>query len=165
MDPALYMARVIHADLTLADASAWHWWLAVSPGDYKDGLVYVDGDTTGGRVHESKMLWTLGNYSRFVRPGMRRIEVARSDGKSPEEAIQGVLVSAYVDPGSGREVVVFVNQLRAEVPVRVNAPGARTLRAYLTSAAPGDDLRFTGEQAAGVELQLPPRSVLTAVLE
>jgi O-glycosyl hydrolase len=165
IDPALYMARVIHADLTLADASAWHWWLAASSGDYKDGLVYVDRDTTDGRVFDSKMLWALGNYSRFVRPGMRRIEVERSDGKTAAEAIEGVLVSAYRDPASGREVVVLVNQLRQEVPVRLHAPGARLLRTYLTSAAPGDDLRSTGEQPASRELLLPPRSLLTAVLE
>jgi O-glycosyl hydrolase len=165
IDPALYLARVIHADLTLADASAWHWWLAVSPGDYKDGLVYIDPDTTGGRVYESKMLWALGNYSRFVRPGMRRIEVARSDGKSPGEAIRGVLVSAYLEPASGREVVVFVNQRHEEVPVRLNAPGMGVLRAYVTSGEPGDDLRFTGERPARRALRLPPRSVLTAVLE
>ena len=36
---ALYMARVIHYDLTLAHASSWQWWLAISPYDYKDGLV------------------------------------------------------------------------------------------------------------------------------
>ena len=39
MDAALYMARVMHYDLTLANASAWYWWLAVSLYDYKDGLV------------------------------------------------------------------------------------------------------------------------------
>jgi O-glycosyl hydrolase len=165
IDPALYMARVIHADLTLADASAWHWWLAVSSGNYKDGLVYIDRDTTDGRIFESKMLWALGNYSRFVRPGMRRIEVQRSDGKTTEEAIEGVLVSAYRDPATGQEVVVLVNQLRNAVPVRLHAPAARRLRAYLTSAAPGDDLRPTGEQPASRELLLPPRSLLTAVLE
>lgn len=42
MDAALYMARVIHTDLTVANAAAWQWWLAVSPYDYKDGLIYVD---------------------------------------------------------------------------------------------------------------------------
>ncbi len=33
------MARVIHYDLTVGGASSWQWWLAVSPYDYKDGLV------------------------------------------------------------------------------------------------------------------------------
>ncbi len=69
IDPALYVARVIQADLTLAWASAWHWWLAVSPYDYKDGLVYIDRDKDGGAVYDSKMLWALGNFSRFIRPG------------------------------------------------------------------------------------------------
>lgn len=165
IDPALYVARVIHADLTLADASAWHWWLAIGTGDYKDGLLYIDRDTADGRIYESKMLWALGNYSRFIRPGMRRIEVSRSDGKSPAESVRGVLVSAYLDPTSGRKVVVLVNQLHAEVPVRLKASGASILRSYLTSAAPGDDLRFTGQQPASRLLSLPPRSLVTAVLE
>lgn len=165
IDPALYVARVVHADLTLADASAWHWWLAIGTGDYKDGLLYIDRDTTDGQIYESKMLWALGNYSRFIRPGMRRIEVSRSDGKSPGEAIQGVLVSAYVDPATGREVAVLVNQLHEEVPVHLKAPGSRILRSYLTSAAPGDDLRFIGERPASSVLRLPPRSLVTAVLD
>ncbi|MFW6290217.1 MAG: glycoside hydrolase, partial [Mariniphaga sp.] len=55
MQTALFVANVIHADLTIAMASAWHWWLAVSPYDYKDGLVYIDKNETGGNIYESKL--------------------------------------------------------------------------------------------------------------
>ena len=33
------LARIIHLDLTLCGVSAWQWWTAVSPVDYKDGLI------------------------------------------------------------------------------------------------------------------------------
>ena len=48
MKPALYLARTIHADLAVANAAAWQWWLAISPYDYKDGLVYIDKNKTDG---------------------------------------------------------------------------------------------------------------------
>jgi len=35
-------ARVMHYDLTVANLSACQWWTAVSPEDYKDGLIYTD---------------------------------------------------------------------------------------------------------------------------
>jgi hypothetical protein len=72
IDPALYMAKVIHNDLVNANASAWHWWIAISPYNYKDGLVYIDKNKTDGDFKSSKMLWALGNYSRFIRPGAVR---------------------------------------------------------------------------------------------
>ena len=86
INSALYIARVIHTDLAIGNASSWQWWLGVSPSDYKDGLVYVT-DVNGnmgelpatkndGLVFKSKMLWALGNYSRFVRPGMIRVDAS-----------------------------------------------------------------------------------------
>ena len=71
MDAAIYMAKVIHADLTIANASAWHWWLAISKYNYKDGLIYVENRPEGG-YEDSKSLWVLGNYSRFIRPGAKK---------------------------------------------------------------------------------------------
>ena len=48
MPMALDVARLIHADLALGNASAWQWWLAVSTGNYKDGLLYTDYRRPGG---------------------------------------------------------------------------------------------------------------------
>ena len=70
MDTALRVARVIDCDLTLANASAWQWWLAVANEDFKSGLIYTDYRKPGDpeNILESKTLWVLGNYSRFIRP-------------------------------------------------------------------------------------------------
>jgi hypothetical protein len=98
MDAALYVAKAIHEDLVFANASAWQWWLALSPYNYKDGLIYVDKNKTNGNYYGSKILWALGNYSAFIRPGMKRIEAATSS--------KDLFVSAY--KGSDNKIVVVV---------------------------------------------------------
>jgi hypothetical protein len=42
INPALYIAKVIQEDLVYANSAVWQWWIAISPYDYKDGLVYID---------------------------------------------------------------------------------------------------------------------------
>jgi hypothetical protein len=100
IDAALYVAKVIHEDLVFANASAWQWWLSTSPYNYKDGLIYIDKNKTDGSYYDSKMLWAFGNYSAFVRPGMKRIEASVTN--------DGLLVSAYKDNNS-KTVIVVVN--------------------------------------------------------
>lgn len=85
MDAALYMARVMHYELTLAGASAWQWWLGVSPYDYNDGLIYIDHDQYDGEINESKKLWMMGNFSRFIRPGAVRLNVVTDDNLNEED--------------------------------------------------------------------------------
>lgn len=115
MTTALYVARVIHADLTLANATSWQWWLALSPSNYKDGLIYVENNgkmgenpanAQDGDILTSKTLWTLGNYARFVRPGMVRIALQTS---TDEKAANAPLVSAFRTADTKQLVLVVVN--------------------------------------------------------
>ena len=78
INTALDVARIIHLDLAVAGASAWQWWTSFSPENYKDGLIHTDWKKPGDKenVLPAKLLWALGHYSRFVRPGMRRVELA-----------------------------------------------------------------------------------------
>jgi chloramphenicol 3-O-phosphotransferase len=75
MDSALTLARTVHSDLTLAGVRAWQYWIAVSRYDYHDGLLYTDyvGPGDEESIQQTQRLWALGNYSRFLRPGARRI--------------------------------------------------------------------------------------------
>lgn len=114
MDTALHVARVIHHDLVDAEVSAWHWWLAVSPADYKDGLIYTDYRQTGEQnVLCSKTLWVLGNWSRYVRPGFRRVAADLAP------ALDDVLPSAFISPDGRRLVVVVVNASPREVALQL----------------------------------------------
>jgi len=167
IDPALHVARVIHYDLTVAQASSWQWWLGISVYDYKDGLVYADKDFRNGNFYDSKILWVLGNFSRFIRPGMKRVAVSRSDGASPKDTIEGLLVSAYYDNDHHRVVIVFVNYQSQNVPVKLrfaNAPRGDSIRAlipYITSSV--ENLTACKEVSTQRVLLIPGRSIVTFV--
>lgn len=120
MDTALYVARVIHADLTLANATSWQWWTALTNADYKDGLIYLDTGNPDdsfnldkmkydGEFHDSKLLWAFGNYSRFIKPDMQRIEVALTPQSSITENFKDIMISAYKNDATSKLVLVAIN--------------------------------------------------------
>ena len=115
----LYVAKVIHHDLTIANVSSWQWWLAVNPYNYSDGLVYVSSPTgvidpelskTDGLVSDSKQLWCMGNFSRFIRPGMKRIDANINNQTDPVYSAGTIMVSAYTDGASKTLVIVLINE-------------------------------------------------------
>lgn len=161
IDPALYMARVIHTDLTLAQASAWQWWLAVSPYDYKDGLVYIDWNKMDGAVYPSKMLWALGNYARFIRPGMVRIELDRSDQPLVNTTLDGLMTSAFLDPNTGKKVIVAINYGQTTQAVKLQTDRKTAFKYYRTSAT--EDLQIIDQFKSPAVQQLPGRSITTYV--
>ncbi len=163
MDTALAVARVIHFDLVVAGASSWQWWLAVSPYDYKDGLVYIDHDPEDGEFFESKTLWALGNFSRFVRPGMVRVGVRRSDGATHDRTVEGLMASGFLDTDRGVLATVFINRSDQSMPVNVEVEGLRVEGwiPYVTSV--GSDLGAHATVAAGRTVEIPARSIVTLV--
>jgi O-glycosyl hydrolase len=158
---ALYIAGIVHTDVVVANASAWHWWLAVTPYDYKDGLLYMERDSLGGTIRDTKMLWGLGHFSRFVRPGMRRIDVEVA-GARVDDVDAELFVSAYRDPATGRLVAVFVNR-GDEREVTLRGAGASSWRVYRTTAAPDVNLKASGVLRPGEPLTIPARSFATLV--
>jgi len=170
MDPALYVARVIHVDLTVANASSWQWWRGASGGDYKDGLVYLNRGTK--EILESKLLWGLGNYSRFLRPGAVRVEVTRSDETTLlDRAKSGLLASAYQAADGERVVFVLVNQSGASKRVRLRAEESPvpidTWQPYVTREstvkALDRDLEPVSEIGRGDPVTIPPKSIVTLI--
>ena len=163
IDPALYIARTAHFDLTLTEASSWQWWLGVSPYEYKDGLVYIDYRRPNGGFYESKMLWAMGNFSRFIRPGMVRVGASRSDGTTLRQDATGLMVSSYVDAPHNIAVTVFVNWTQGSRVVELDFQGMTidSLIPYVTSAA--DDLAPYASLTPSDQIEIPARSIVTLV--
>lgn len=172
MEEALYVARVMHYDLTVANARSWQWWRAAG-GNYKDGLIrmYVKGERSGGRgqgrgmvqtnmVRDSKLMWTMGNFSRFVRPGAVRLSM---EGNME---IDGLMLSAYKNT-DGALAIVAINYSKEDRPISINLSPlnlkSSTATAYRTSDVEGESLKNVGK----VDLKkstLPARSVTTFYL-
>lgn len=171
MKTALYVARIIHHDLVYARASAWQWWRSAG-GDYKDGLLYYEpykGRDDDGEVTDSKLLWALGNYSRFVRPGATRLSLTAADatGKTIEEGDtdpQGVMCSAYRN-ADGSLVMVAINYSQEEKTVRLAVDGTKKLhwKAYRTSDAEGENLAPVSCIDKKGTATLAPRSIVTFI--
>ncbi|WP_163536212.1 glycoside hydrolase family 30 protein [Gracilibacillus sp. YIM 98692] len=165
METALDVARLIHFDMVETQASAWQWWLAVSPYDYKDGLIYTDYSEQGDEetVIESKLLWALGNYSRFVRPGAYRVELEGANDKD------GLMGSAYYQEEDDQLSVVLVNDSDETKPVHINTDnlpgnkGAIQFQPYVTSEE--YDLESKNLFPAHKVFQVPPKSVVTLVAQ
>lgn len=153
MNAALYVARVIHDDLVEGGASAWQWWLALSPYDYKDGLIYVSKTPADGDYQDTKLLWAYGNYSRFVRPGMQRMAV-------DADACPGLSVSGFTEKDARRKVLVFVNSDSVERTVLLEGEDIAAITLYTTD----QNHRLKKSKAGGQSLTIPARSIVSAVL-
>jgi hypothetical protein len=153
IDAALYLASVIHTDITVANASAWQWWTAISAYDYKDGLIYIDKNKTDGNFYVSKMLWAMGNYCRFIPPGSVRVdaEVAFTAGAKP------LLASAFKK--GKRLTVVIVNLNLNEVITEFNTGDtkARFTSFYTTSQTK----ELKAGKVTGAKILIPARAVVT----
>ena len=150
MTTALYVARIVHHDLTCADAQSWSWWRACG-GNYKDGLIRVWNRQQ--RARDSRLLWALGNYSRFVRPGAVRYDVGGPDDP------RTLMLSAFLR-NDGRWVVVAINYSDREQPLGLKFSDGRQVhwQCYRTSDAEGETLKPVAATGS-----LPPRSITTFV--
>jgi glucuronoarabinoxylan endo-1,4-beta-xylanase len=92
----LKWASKIHQFLTVANVNAWHWWTLMTDEDDNGGLTDIHGSP-------AKRMFILGNWSKFVRPGWRRIGVTVSGS---------VQISAFKDPKNRSFVIVALNTSR-----------------------------------------------------
>ena len=172
MESALYIARVIHTDLALANAASWSWWLAVSPSDYKDGLVYVS-DVSGNMgelsatksdciIYRSKMLWAVGNFSRFVRPGMKRVSAVPDSYTNSEDAAKNLMISTYKDEANKQVVVVIINMTTASKNINLTGVNfaSGSVKSYTTS---GSKNLSTGSVPDISKISVEGKSIVTLV--
>lgn len=154
MVTALFIARLIHHDLVISNAASWQWWLAISSGDYKDGLVYIDKNKTDGNVYDSKMLWALGNYSRFIKPGSQRVQVNTLSADHSE-----VYVSSYRQ--NQKLITVAVNSTKADImlDIAIKGKGHNKAMTYVTDAT--YNLSPFKQYNSTKQILLPAESVTT----
>ncbi|MGP1536601.1 glycoside hydrolase [Bacteroides heparinolyticus] len=113
MDIALYMSKVIHNDLTVGNVSSWSYWTAmdVARWGHKNRFLLISLVPAGGEYGDieqegtyraTSTLWVLGNYSRFIRPGYKRIALTLNETRS-------FFGSAWISPERDRIVAVYTN--------------------------------------------------------
>jgi glucuronoarabinoxylan endo-1,4-beta-xylanase len=142
------VAQEIHSFMTVANANAYHYWWLTGSGT---------GSIADNTANPAKRLFTMGNYSRFVRPGYYRIGVTNNAFTS---------ISAYKDTNSGRFAIVAINPAFTTVTQVFNLASftATSVTPWITSS----NLSLASQSAIAVanssfSYALPAMSVVTFV--
>jgi O-glycosyl hydrolase len=172
IDCALFLSKVIHDDLAYGNAAAWQLWNSWEPGSAEfDTRYYVialnpaNKEYTDGTITATKNLWALGHYSRFVRPGMHRLNINRNDNLTPVDIAQDMMLTAY--SGEKEMVLVAINytsEARELKPEISHFKVDKTYDQYLTTADKEVNMQHTKGSNAAKGIQVPPRSMMTVVL-
>lgn len=121
------VAGWVHSGLVVGEASGWlYWWYQPnggSGGGDNEGLVPAGGGALAKRAY------TIGNYSKFVRPGYVMVEVSGNTNAD-------LLLSAFT--GTDGTVIVAINKGSGSVTVPIAITGGTAAPAsctpYVTSA-------------------------------
>ncbi|MBR4241100.1 MAG: fibronectin type III domain-containing protein [Eubacterium sp.] len=154
IDFGVQMARIINEDLTILNANQWNWWTGVSNGIYPDGLVYIN-DSNHADIKLTKRLWCLGQYSKFIKEGAKRVDI--------NCAQKDLLSSAFVNPDSSL-VIVYVNQTKSNKTANINAQGYSQFKLYQTTAQDDLKLKKSGNFYMSEGLVIPAQSVVSVIL-
>ncbi len=162
MTDGLYWAKLVHYHLAQDQVSGWLYWWLVSGGPNREALISLDPASQGWLPN--RRLFTLGQYSRFIRPGDVRLEATHNP-------MPGVFTSAYqIAAGNRKKIaVVAINENPQPSRIRFILPGgARALNGWRTSMF--EELRPVGmffglgvRNADGWLCELMPHSVTTFV--
>jgi len=155
IDNALYYARMIHWDMTLSQTNAFlFWWLWTNNSSNTTGSLIV---ADGNRVTAHHRLYAMGQFSRFIRPGWRRIEC---DAPS----LWGVFLSAYRNPKTKEIAIVIINDRYAESTISLNLPGGEFDRLDVWRTSESEKLDPLGRQrttGGKTDILLSPKTMIT----
>jgi glucuronoarabinoxylan endo-1,4-beta-xylanase len=143
---ALSTAEQINDTLTTGNMSAYIWWKTIGNAN---GLLNAAGAP-------QRRGYVMGQFSRFVRPGDLRVDVASNTGP--------LSISAFKDPASGRFAVVAVNNTTfAETQtIRLDGIIASSVTPWITSATQSLQLQPAVNVSNGAfTFEIPAQSVVT----
>lgn len=168
MDIALYMSKVIHNDLVHANVSSWSYWTSIDleRWSHKNRFLLIKVTPAGGDYGDikqsgthaaTKTLWVLGNYSLFIRPDYKRVDLAM------ENSSKNFFGSAYISPDNKQIVSVYTNLSSTQYSVKADIGNVsiESIKTYTTSLT--QDLAERTIKNLDDAIMINPNSVLTVV--
>jgi glucuronoarabinoxylan endo-1,4-beta-xylanase len=116
--PGLDLARGIYAGINAGGASGWHYWWTTH---------FMDG---GSASSPPKRVYTMGNYSKFVRPGYVRVDITGLPSS--------LHATAFQNPADHTVVVVVINDGTSSVTLPVFVAGTNwpaSVTPYVTDSS------------------------------
>jgi len=153
---ALFYARMIHWDLTLTQMNAYlYWWLwqNTTTPDFPGALIKIEDD----EIFPSHRLYAMGQYSRFIRPGWRRID-------STTTPARGTYSSAYRNPSTNEIAIVIINETISASSCTLDLSGAVFDKLEVWRTSENETLKAVGSKVVSsskVNVVLAPLSITT----
>jgi glucuronoarabinoxylan endo-1,4-beta-xylanase len=88
-------ANIVHNCLVRCNMNAYHYWWLVNNNNDDEGLCNSSGRPT-------PRMYTIGNFSKFIRPGYVRVDATASPASN-------ITSSAYLGATEGKLVIVAIN--------------------------------------------------------
>jgi glucuronoarabinoxylan endo-1,4-beta-xylanase len=154
MNTALKIAHLMYLDITRGGAGAWIYCFTIFTPEFPGSMGVLSPATKQGRLVVPKRFWAMANYSHFIRPGWKRIQI---DGL-------GFANSAFISPEGDRFAIVALNASLMPRPALYYFGAWRisSVQAHLTSQDSDLSPTFvTKVEPNHFEMNLPPRSVTT----
>jgi len=182
IDVAINMAKIIYTDLFYANAASWSFWTAIDlerwsqknrfilirvrPDNNDYPTTYTQLMTEGSFTVQPNM-WALGNYSLFVRPGYKRINLTGASD------LAGLMATAYISPSDAPKqkiVAVFINADSLSKDISTEITGITgleptTYTVYETSASHSLNKTLAGNYNSLRFITIQGRSVVTIVFD
>ena len=127
MTSAIDMMKRLHDHMVVSNLNAWNWWGiyiadALASADtqkIRQNPALIQPDESFGESYMFKRGYALGNWSKFVRPGFRRIGAT-------DKPTEGVLIEAYRD--ATHIAVIAVNTGSTPVTQNSSSTAPRSAR-------------------------------------
>ncbi|CAG7654549.1 stalk domain-containing protein [Paenibacillus allorhizosphaerae] len=158
IEGGLAVADQISAALEQGYSSYLYWWFVTKPtaatsGVSRQSLVDLKLD---GTYTINKRLYTMGQFSRFIRPGDRNVKA--DSGNSY------VTVTAAKNTATNKAALVAANRSSEPITVTINGMTGTSVAVYRTSGT--ENIASIGNYTTGggsFEYTLAPKSVTTFV--
>jgi glucuronoarabinoxylan endo-1,4-beta-xylanase len=165
MTSAINMMQKMHDHMVISNMNAWNWWAIYISADSiqkystntRQNPAFIQPDATYGDPYMFKRGYAFGHWSKFVRPGFKRIGAT-------DHPTGGVLIEAYRDE-SNHLVLTAINANSGPVTQNFLIEGASfgKLTPWVTS--PDDSLaaKTPFDGGSSFTFDLPAKSVVTFV--
>ncbi len=147
IESGLYMANIIHQDLTIMNAVSWQSWTAVNG----DGLLYLNTD---GSIGYHNRYYAFKQFTSFIEPGMVRVEVKDSFKHKNE-------LTYLAFRNSEKTVYIVINNTDDDKRAGIGSL-CGTAEVWQTSADQNCEKIHSGR--AGAKQILPAKSITTFVV-
>lgn len=148
-------AKKFNQYLADANVSAIVWWVGAMSTSTNESVIVLDSDRSGYQL--TKRYDTFGNFTRYIKPGSRRIEAKRSF------LSDNISFSSYKNGNEYVVVAVNTSDKAVDFEMKLNGvTGNGNLNAYLTNAtSQWANSEVTPNSNGTYKLAIPAKSVVT----